>query len=336
MRIKSLGLKISLIVALMIAAIIAVVVYVVMARSEALVRSLTEKQSKAANLAFVSQMSSLQDGALNLARHIATDIDVVNAVSAKNADELQTAFGKIDINADTVVVCNTDGVVIARLNDSKNGDSVMDMLDVSTALKTGTGISTIERGANGALMTAGSSVVKDFSGNVIGAVSCGYDLTNPKYVDTVKEYSRCEATIFDGDTRVNSTLINEKGDRVIGTKATDTVINTVINKKQEFHKGIDIGALYGANIVAAEGGTVISAEWSGSYGNVVIVGHGNGLSTLYAHCSSLLVSKGAAVSKGQVIAKIGSTGYSTGNHLHFEVRLNGVVQDPFSKYLKRN
>jgi len=109
-----------------------------------------------------------------------------------------------------------------------------------------------------------------------------------------------------------------------------------INKKPEHHKGIDIGASYGANIIAAEGGTVISSEWSGGYGNTVIIFHGNGLSTLYAHCSSVLVAKGAAVTKGQVIAKIGSTGYSTGPHLHFEVRLNGVAQNPIPTYIKRN
>ena len=106
-----------------------------------------------------------------------------------------------------------------------------------------------------------------------------------------------------------------------------------INKKPEYHKGIDIGAMYGSNITAAEGGVVIGAEWSGSYGNMVVISHGNGLSTVYAHCSSMLVSKGAAVVKGQVIARIGSTGYSTGNHLHFEVRVNGVAQNPFPTYL---
>ena len=108
-----------------------------------------------------------------------------------------------------------------------------------------------------------------------------------------------------------------------------------INKRPENHKGIDIGALYGANIVAAEGGTVLSAEWSGSYGNMVIIMHGGGLSTVYAHCSSLLVSRGSVVSKGQTIAKVGSTGYSTGNHLHFEVRFNGVAQNPIGTYLNK-
>lgn len=97
-----------------------------------------------------------------------------------------------------------------------------------------------------------------------------------------------------------------------------------------FHTGIDItgGGVYGANIVAAESGTVILASSHYSYGNYVIINHGGGYSTLYAHASSLLVSVGQTVSKGQAIALVGSTGNSTGPHLHFEVRVNGVHQNP--------
>jgi len=96
------------------------------------------------------------------------------------------------------------------------------------------------------------------------------------------------------------------------------------------HWGIDVGAAHGANIVAAEGGRVISAGWRSGYGNTVMINHGNGLTTLYAHASRLLVSSGDTVVRGQVIARIGSTGQSTGPHLHFEVALNGVRQNPVS------
>ena len=91
----------------------------------------------------------------------------------------------------------------------------------------------------------------------------------------------------------------------------------------EFHTGIDIPASYGETVVAAASGTVISACYQGSYGNAVLISHGGGLYTLYAHNSSLTVYAGQKVSKGQQIARIGSTGSSTGNHLHFEVR-NGA------------
>lgn len=95
------------------------------------------------------------------------------------------------------------------------------------------------------------------------------------------------------------------------------------------HKGIDIGAAYGADIVAADGGTVLVATYSSSGGNYVIIDHGGGLCTVYMHASSLTVSAGQTVSKGQVIAKVGSTGISTGNHLHFSVTLNGVYVSPW-------
>lgn len=95
------------------------------------------------------------------------------------------------------------------------------------------------------------------------------------------------------------------------------------------HKGIDIGAAYGADIVAADGGTVLVATYSSSAGNYVIIDHGGGLCTVYMHASSLTVSAGQTVSKGQVIAKVGSTGISTGNHLHFGVTLNGVYVSPW-------
>lgn len=96
------------------------------------------------------------------------------------------------------------------------------------------------------------------------------------------------------------------------------------------HKGIDIGAPYGTSIVAAAGGTVTTAAegYNGGYGNYVIISHGNGVQTLYGHCSSLCVSVGEEVSQGQLIAKVGSTGRSSGNHLHLEVRVNGITQNP--------
>ena len=99
---------------------------------------------------------------------------------------------------------------------------------------------------------------------------------------------------------------------------------------QRLHTGIDIGADYGDAIRAADGGVVIHADWMGGYGNAVIIDHGNGISTLYAHNSQLLVSEGQTVSKGQTVARCGSTGYSTGPHLHFEVRQNGSPVNPLN------
>ena len=99
---------------------------------------------------------------------------------------------------------------------------------------------------------------------------------------------------------------------------------------QIFHSGIDIAADYGDPILAADSGTVIYAGWMGGYGNAVMIDHGGGLVTLYGHNTAVLVSEGQAVDKGQVIAHAGSTGYSTGPHCHFEVRLHGETVNPLS------
>jgi murein DD-endopeptidase MepM/ murein hydrolase activator NlpD len=96
------------------------------------------------------------------------------------------------------------------------------------------------------------------------------------------------------------------------------------------HKGIDIGASTGSNILAAADGTVSIATYSYSAGNYIMLNHGGGVTTVYMHCSSLLVSPGETVKKGQVIAKVGSTGYSTGPHLHFGIRYNGSYVNPSS------
>ena len=96
------------------------------------------------------------------------------------------------------------------------------------------------------------------------------------------------------------------------------------------HKGIDIAGRYGTPIYAADGGTVTYSGWMGGYGYTVRVDHGKGKVTYYAHNSSLLVSVGQHVYKGQQIAKMGSTGNSTGNHCHFEVRVNGVARNPLN------
>jgi murein DD-endopeptidase MepM/ murein hydrolase activator NlpD len=94
------------------------------------------------------------------------------------------------------------------------------------------------------------------------------------------------------------------------------------------HEGIDIAASSGTPIHAAAAGTVIHAGWLGGYGNLVVVDHGDGLSTAYAHASAILVGLGQRVSQGETLSLVGSTGNSSGPHLHFEVRVNGSAVDP--------
>ncbi|WP_206459535.1 murein hydrolase activator EnvC family protein [Anaerovorax sp. IOR16] len=101
-----------------------------------------------------------------------------------------------------------------------------------------------------------------------------------------------------------------------------------ITKLNNFHHGIDISAPSGSKVVAAADGKVITSGWNNSYGNYIMIDHGSSIVTVYAHNSKLLVSTGATVIRGQQIANAGSTGVSTGPHVHFEVRLDGVYKDP--------
>jgi murein DD-endopeptidase MepM/ murein hydrolase activator NlpD len=96
------------------------------------------------------------------------------------------------------------------------------------------------------------------------------------------------------------------------------------------HAGIDLAASTGTPIRAADGGKVTFAGWNGAYGYSVIIDHGGNRTTLYGHCSKLLVSAGESVYQGQHIANVGNTGRSTGPHLHFEIRVNGVAKNPLN------
>ncbi|HEY9062011.1 MAG TPA: M23 family metallopeptidase [Pseudobacteroides sp.] len=104
------------------------------------------------------------------------------------------------------------------------------------------------------------------------------------------------------------------------------------NYSERFHAGIDIAADWGSDILAAAEGTVITAGTMPGYGKAVVVSHGHGLTTLYGHISAAVAKEGQKIKKGQLVARVGSTGRSTGPHLHFEVRINGTPVDPL-KYL---
>ena len=106
-----------------------------------------------------------------------------------------------------------------------------------------------------------------------------------------------------------------------------------ITKRWESHNGIDIPANYGADVWAANHGTVIISTYSGSYGNYIVIDHGGGVTTLYAHNTSNSVRVNDNVKKGDVIGTVGSTGWSTGPHLHLGYYVNGSPQDPLANGL---
>ncbi len=104
--------------------------------------------------------------------------------------------------------------------------------------------------------------------------------------------------------------------------------NSPWGDSRELHQGIDIANSLGAPVFATADGEVVQSGWSGGYGNIVQISHGNGIETIYGHNSRVLVNAGQYVKKGQVIANLGSTGRSTGPHLHYEIRVNGTAVDP--------
>ncbi len=175
------------------------------------------------------------------------------------------------------------------------------------------------------------------------------------YSKTVQEGSDGEKTVKDSITYVNGietdrvnleevihiepvTKIVEVGTlnappkRAVGTFINPARgrITDVFASRGGKHAGIDIAAPVGTPIYASDGGKVIRANWYGGYGNIVIIDHQNGYQTYYAHNSALHVSAGEMVAQGQLIASMGSTGNSTGSHIHFEVRLNGIPKNPFN------
>jgi Membrane proteins related to metalloendopeptidases len=98
--------------------------------------------------------------------------------------------------------------------------------------------------------------------------------------------------------------------------------------RRDFHTGLDIKGPSGRAIVVSKSGVVVYAGWMSGYGRTVVVDHGGGYTTLYGHCSRLMVRSGSRVQQGQTVAAVGSTGRSTGSHLHFEVRVNGRPINP--------
>jgi len=234
MKIKSLGLKVSLIVAVMITVIICITFFAVSKQSNSLILELTAKEAESYNITFAREMEKLQHDALMRAKIIAYSPDFVNALIERDETALREVFELYGEGLDLITVCDTDGNVIIRSHSDQRGDNVLNQHALSAALDPAHSVSTIEKGTVVGLSTRGSATIRDHDGNIIGAIVCGHDLSNSKYVDEIKELTGSEVTIFDGDTRLMTSLTDENGDRVVGTKASDTVIEHVINQKNDY------------------------------------------------------------------------------------------------------
>ncbi len=152
----------------------------------------------------------------------------------------------------------------------------------------------------------------------------------PKVVQVAKKTNKYQST-----GSVNTSLTTSSAKASLGITLIRPVSGIITSRfgagsslRRSSHTGLDIATSTGTPIVAAASGTVTFSGYKGSYGNMLVISHGNGVQTYYAHCSKLYVSAGTTVSQGQVVAAVGTTGNSTGPHLHLEVRLNGVAYNP--------
>lgn len=159
-----------------------------------------------------------------------------------------------------------------------------------------------------------NQIIKDLEAAVAAERQAIYDASHPKIT--------YDGGVFAWPAPSYTRISDEYGER----------IHPILGTKQ-FHNGLDMAAPGGSPILAAYDGEVVAASYSSSMGNYIMIDHGNTLYTIYMHASALYVKKGDVVAKGQQIAAVGSTGRSTGNHLHFSVRLNGSYVSPWG-YLK--
>ena len=155
------------------------------------------------------------------------------------------------------------------------------------------------------------------------------------YVEPVKKITVAKATSYAATGSVNTSLNTSSGAPELGISLIRPISGTITSRfgvrssiRSSAHTGLDIATSSGTPIGAAASGTVTFSGYKGSYGNLLVISHGNGVQTYYAHCSALYVTAGESVSQGQTIAAVGSTGNSTGPHLHLEIRVDGVAYNP--------
>ncbi|MCL2111589.1 MAG: methyl-accepting chemotaxis protein [Clostridiales bacterium] len=247
MKIRKLGLKVSLIVTLMIVVIIALTMWFVTISTDDLVTELAAKEAEAANIALQKTIQDLQDEAFARANMISHSADVINAILDGNQYAMKTTLLNFLPGLDVITLTDKDGVVLMRAHSNQRGDNIIDQKAISAALSTGYGIKTIEKGTSEGLVTRGSAAITGHDGHIIGAVTCGHDLAIHKYVDEIKIRNNCETTIYDYNVRMSTTILNDMGWRVVGTKATDEVVETVLVQENDY---LVRNTLFGSNYYA--------------------------------------------------------------------------------------
>ena len=233
----------------------------------------------------------------------------------KEGDTLWGISGKFDLDVDTLVGCNQQ-VLGGSIHRLKLG------MKLRVPNQDGVFVKVAKNDTLGKLA--------DKYGSASDAVKLANAMKSDKLILGEEIFLPGGKLIADTEVRIASK--GRGGVRRASVKITGWR-KSPFGKRRVFHSGLDIAAPRGTAIKAPANGTVVHSGWMGGYGRTIVLSHSKGLTTLYGHCSKLLVRKGAKISRGQTIALVGSTGRSTGNHLHFEVRVGGKPRNPL-QYLR--
>jgi murein DD-endopeptidase MepM/ murein hydrolase activator NlpD len=192
-------------------------------------------------------------------------------------------------------------------------------------------VTTAVVGASAVALAVGSALPSTTAASATAALGTN----TSQFSDSISESATGSGTAADRTAKTRAsrsqtrTGVSEPEQQALWVLPADAEISSLFAARWgTFHYGIDFAAGLGTTVHAASGGTVIRAGWYGGYGNIVIIDHGNGLTTRYGHNSKLLVSVGQHVDAGEPISLVGSTGASTGPHCHFEVRIDDKPIDP--------
>lgn len=263
------------------------------------------------NIAFV-QVPSLPEYKLCLLKKnvVTNDEEIFNKVK-EEATTYYRYYAIIDNNEEKLYVSNfeqAEGVIDGlKEKDSSNMDNISIVEKYETEMKD--------------LVSSEEAISKLY-------------VEKPKPV-VVASNKKTSSTKYASTGTVNTSLTTSGGTASLGISLIRPVSGIISSRfgvrssiRSSAHTGLDIATSTGTPIQAAASGTVTFSGYKGSYGNMIVITHANGVQTYYGHCSQLYVSAGTSVSQGQTIAAVGSTGNSTGPHLHFEVRINGVAYNP--------
>lgn len=235
MKIKKLGIKISALALAIIILIVSMILGVVYFNVNSIISNLTNKNLSIADNIFEYELNNYKDDVLLSAAIMSESKEIVNAIQQGDVKALKEECIAQGSNLDAVVVCDKDGVILMATDSDESAGYAMQEESIKTTFSSGNGVSRIEYQELDKLFVRGTSLVKNDAGEVIALIACQYDLSDTKYVDSIKVQSECEHTIFAGTTRLNTTLADDSGARIVGTKTDNTkIISTVIDEGKQY------------------------------------------------------------------------------------------------------